>query len=83
MVFFRCFKNNTITILAKEGELQDRGTTLKLYVQLTGLKALVLPAKDNLMHIKILILNPSHHAHDNSPVSFELIGDRICSGAMT
>ncbi|RXH71446.1 hypothetical protein DVH24_018801 [Malus domestica] len=52
LISHRCFKNNTITVLAKEGELQDRGTTLKLYVQLIGPKALVLPAKDNLMHIK-------------------------------
>ncbi|KAM2872280.1 hypothetical protein FF1_019817 [Malus domestica] len=52
MVFLKCFKNNTITILAKEGDPQDSGTTLKLYVPLTGPKALVLPIKDNSMHIK-------------------------------
>ncbi|RXH92654.1 hypothetical protein DVH24_033550 [Malus domestica] len=109
MVFFKCFKNNTITILARENVPQDMGTTLKLYVPLTGPKALVLPAKDNLMHIKswssevswevtdfgqsttkkkvctsrILILNLSHHARDNSPASFELLGDRVRNGAMT
>ncbi|KAM2960545.1 hypothetical protein FF1_030228 [Malus domestica] len=92
MVFFKCFKSNTITILANEGDLQDWGTMLKLSVPLTGPKALVLPIKDNLMHIKswssevswevtdfgrpnmkkkactlrILILNHSHHVHDNS-----------------
>ena len=43
---------NTITILMKEGNLQDRGMTLKLYGSLTGPKELVLPAKDNSMHIK-------------------------------
>ncbi|KAM2977198.1 hypothetical protein FF2_014166 [Malus domestica] len=52
MVFLKCFKNNTITILAKEGDPQDSGMTLKLYVPLTGPKALVLPIKDNSMHIK-------------------------------
>ncbi|RXH92652.1 hypothetical protein DVH24_033548 [Malus domestica] len=109
MVFFKCFKNNTITILAKESDPQDMGTTLKLCVPLTGPKVLVLPAKDNLMHIKswssevswevidfghsttkkkactsrILILNPSHHARDNSPASFELLGDHVYSRAIT
>ncbi|RXI04910.1 hypothetical protein DVH24_039184 [Malus domestica] len=38
MVFFKCFKGNTITILAKEGDSQYRGTMLKLYVLLTGPK---------------------------------------------
>ncbi|XP_068317086.1 uncharacterized protein [Pyrus communis] len=52
MVFFKCFKSNTITILAKENDSQDRGTTLKIYAPLTGLKALALPTKDNSMHIK-------------------------------
>ncbi|RXH70585.1 hypothetical protein DVH24_013331 [Malus domestica] len=52
MVFFKCFKSNTITILVREGDSQDKGTTLKLYAQLTGPKALVLPSKDNSMHIK-------------------------------
>ncbi|KAM1305603.1 hypothetical protein ACFX2F_023121 [Malus domestica] len=52
MVFFKCFKSNTITILANEGDSQDRGTTLKLCVSLTGSKALTLHAKDNSMHIK-------------------------------
>ncbi|KAM1161274.1 hypothetical protein ACFX2B_000391 [Malus domestica] len=52
MVFLKCFKNNTITILVKEGDPQDSGTTLKLYAPLTGPKALVLPIKDNSMHIK-------------------------------
>ncbi|KAM2349874.1 hypothetical protein ACFX1X_013329 [Malus domestica] len=52
MVFFKCFKSNKITILAKESDLQDRGTTLKLCVLFTGPKSLVLPSKDNLMHIK-------------------------------
>ncbi|KAM1159059.1 hypothetical protein ACFX15_031700 [Malus domestica] len=52
MVFFKCFDSNTITILAKAGDSQDRGTTLKLYEPLTGPKALVVPAKDNSMHIK-------------------------------
>ena len=52
MVSFKCFKSNTITILAKEGDSQDRGTTLKLYAPLTGPRALVFPAKDNSMHIK-------------------------------
>ncbi|KAM1611363.1 hypothetical protein ACFX1Z_000150 [Malus domestica] len=105
MVFFKCFKNNTITILAKESDSQDKGTTLKLCTPLTIPKALILPANDNSMHIKswsselfwevidfsrstlkkkactskILILNPSHQARDNSPASFELIGDRIRS----
>ncbi|KAM1552055.1 hypothetical protein PS1_044631 [Malus domestica] len=51
MIFFKCFKNNTITFLAKEDDLQDEGTTLKLYAPLTGLKALALLAKDNSMHI--------------------------------
>ena len=108
MVFFKCFKSNTITILAKENDSQDRGTTLKIYAPLTGLKALALPTKDNSMHIKswssevswkvadfvrsntekkactlgILILNPSHHARDNHPASFKLLGDHIRSGAM-
>ncbi|KAM2377597.1 hypothetical protein ACFX1X_044176 [Malus domestica] len=109
MVFFKCFKSYTINILAKEGDLQDTGTMLKLCVPLTGHKVVVLPMKDNSMHIKsrssevswevidfdqpntkkkvctsmILILNPSHHVCDNPPASFELLGDRICSGAMT
>ncbi|KAM1064509.1 hypothetical protein ACFX2A_029146 [Malus domestica] len=52
MVFFKGFKSNTITILAKDGDSQDRGTTLKLYVPLTGPKMLALPVKDNSMHIK-------------------------------
>ncbi|KAM1890650.1 hypothetical protein ACFX14_034009 [Malus domestica] len=52
MVFFKCFKSSTITILTQAGDLQDRGTTLKLYEPLTGPKALALPAKDNSMHIK-------------------------------
>ncbi|KAM1119574.1 hypothetical protein ACFX2B_043138 [Malus domestica] len=108
MVFLKCFKSNTITILAKEGDSQDSGTTLKLYAPLTGPKALALPAKDNSMHIKSwssevpwdvvdsvrlnakkkactsmsLILNHSHHVRDNHSVSFELLGDRIRSGAM-
>ncbi|KAM2845227.1 hypothetical protein COP1_027689 [Malus domestica] len=82
---------------------------LKLCAPLIGLKALILPAKDNLMHInswssevpwevmdfdqltlkkkacisRILILNPSHHVRDNSPASFELLGDRVHNGAMT
>ena len=47
----KCFKNNTITILEKECDLQDKGTTLKFYGLFTGPKALVLPAKDNSMHI--------------------------------
>ncbi|KAM1053474.1 hypothetical protein ACFX13_001020 [Malus domestica] len=32
---------------------------------------------------RILILNPSHHVCDNSRTSFELLGDRIRSAAMT
>ncbi|KAM1236840.1 hypothetical protein ACFX1X_038327 [Malus domestica] len=52
MVFFKCFMSNTITIIAKECDSHDRGTTLKLCVSLTGPKALVLPAKDSSMHIK-------------------------------
>ena len=32
---------------------------------------------------KVLILNPSHHVRDNSPALFELLGDRIRSGAVT
>ncbi|RXH70549.1 hypothetical protein DVH24_013295 [Malus domestica] len=52
MVFFKCFTSNTITILAKEGDSQDRGTTLKLCVLLIGPKTLVIPSKDNSMHIK-------------------------------
>ncbi|KAB2626826.1 hypothetical protein D8674_020444 [Pyrus ussuriensis x Pyrus communis] len=52
MVFFKCFKSNTITILAKESDSQDRGTTLKIYAPLTGPKTLALPTKDNSMHIK-------------------------------
>ncbi|KAM1400975.1 hypothetical protein ACFX2I_027922 [Malus domestica] len=52
MVFFKCFKSNTITILAKEGNSQDRKTTLKFCAPLTVPMALVLPAKDNLIHIK-------------------------------
>ncbi|KAM2634946.1 hypothetical protein EV1_025361 [Malus domestica] len=52
MIFFKCFKSSTITILAKAGDSQDRGTTLKLYEPLTGPKALALPAKDNFTHIK-------------------------------
>ncbi|KAM2981858.1 hypothetical protein FF2_013126 [Malus domestica] len=109
MVFFMCFKNNTITILAKEGDSRDRGMTLKLCAPLIGPKVLILLVKDNLMHIKswssevsweltdfgqptpkkkactsrILILNPLHHARDNSPTLFKLLGDRIFSGAMT
>ncbi|KAM1787680.1 hypothetical protein ACFX11_038047 [Malus domestica] len=109
MVFFKCFKNNTITILAKECDLRDRGATLKLYAPLTGPTVLVLLAKDNLMHIKswsskeswevmdfsqsttkkkactsrILISNPSHHARDNSPALFKLLGDRVSNRAMT
>ena len=105
MVFFQCFKSNTITILAKECDSQDRGTTLKLCALLTGPKVLVLPSKDNSMQIKswssdaswevidfgrpntkkntftsrILILNHSHHARDNSPASFELLGDLVSS----
>ena len=53
MVFFKYFERNIITILAKEGDFQDRGTTLKLCTSLTCPKALVLLAKDNLMHIKL------------------------------
>ena len=97
MVFFKCFKSNTTTILVKEGDSQDKGTTLKLC------------AKDNSMHIKsssskvswkvtdfgrpntkkktctsrILILNLSHHVRDNPPDSFDILGDRIRSKAMT
>ncbi|KAM2604764.1 hypothetical protein TB2_033636 [Malus domestica] len=52
MVFFKCFKSNTITILAKDGDSQDKGTTLKLYAPLTGLKVLAFLAKNNSMHIK-------------------------------
>ncbi|KAB2605721.1 hypothetical protein D8674_005438 [Pyrus ussuriensis x Pyrus communis] len=52
MVFFKCFKSNTIIILMKEGNSQDWGMTLKFYAPLTGPKAFVLPAKDNSMHIK-------------------------------
>ncbi|KAM1266350.1 hypothetical protein ACFX2J_035927 [Malus domestica] len=52
MIFFKCFKSNTKTILAKDGDSQDKGTTLKLYAPLTGPKALALLAKDNSMHIK-------------------------------
>ncbi|KAM2630449.1 hypothetical protein TB1_029318 [Malus domestica] len=52
MVFFKCFRNNTITILAKEGDSQDEGTTLKLYLPLTGPKALAFLVKNNSMHIK-------------------------------
>ncbi|KAM3007686.1 hypothetical protein FF2_031904 [Malus domestica] len=52
MVFFKCFRNNTITFLAKEGDSQDEGTTLKLYPPLTGPKALAFLVKDNSMHIK-------------------------------
>ncbi|KAM1381767.1 hypothetical protein PS2_033887 [Malus domestica] len=107
MVFFKCFKSNTITILAKDGDSQDEGTTLKLYTPLTGSKALALLAKDNSMYIKswssevswevvdsvrpnmkkkacisrVLILNPSHHTHDNHSASFKLLGDHIRSGA--
>ncbi|KAM1588549.1 hypothetical protein ACFX10_027550 [Malus domestica] len=109
MVFFKCFKNNTITILTKEGDSQDKGTRLKLCAPLTGPKALVLLAKDNSMHIKswssevswevtdfsqsttkkkactlkILILNPLHHARDSSLASFELLGNCIRSEAVT
>ena len=101
MVFFKCFKGSTITILAKEGDSQDSGTTLKLYAPLTGPKALVLSAKSWSSEVswevvnsirsnakkracssRILILNSSHHVHDNPPVLFELLGDRIRNGAV-
>ncbi|KAM1985392.1 hypothetical protein ACFX16_013566 [Malus domestica] len=52
MIYFNNFKIYTIIILTKEGDSQDKGTTLKLSVPLTGPKALVLPAKENSMHIK-------------------------------
>ncbi|KAM1359912.1 hypothetical protein ACFX2F_046824 [Malus domestica] len=52
MIFFKCFKSNTITILVKEGNSQDRGMILNLCVLLTGPKTLILPPKYNLMHIK-------------------------------
>ncbi|RXH78647.1 hypothetical protein DVH24_002165 [Malus domestica] len=52
VVFFKCFKSHKITILAKESDSQDRGTTLKLCVLFTSPKSLVLPSKDNLIHIK-------------------------------
>ncbi|KAM1454903.1 hypothetical protein ACFXTO_004344 [Malus domestica] len=89
MVFFKCFESNTITILAKDGDPQDSGTTLKLYAPLTGPKALALPGKDNSMHIKkkaciprILFLNSSHHVHANLLVKSKLLGDHIHSGAI-
>ncbi|KAM1396779.1 hypothetical protein ACFX2I_014435 [Malus domestica] len=52
MVFFKCFKSNTIIIFANEGDSQDKGKTLKLYVSLTGPKVFVLPTKHNSMHFK-------------------------------
>ncbi|KAM1355800.1 hypothetical protein ACFX2H_029809 [Malus domestica] len=109
MLFFNCFKNKTITIITKEGDSQDKGMTLKLCASLTSPKTLVLPVKDNSMHIKswssevswevtdfsrlttkkkaststIHILNSSYHACDNSPTSFEILGDHIHSEAVT
>ncbi|KAB2617407.1 hypothetical protein D8674_013276 [Pyrus ussuriensis x Pyrus communis] len=52
MVFFKCLKSNTITILAKESDSQDRETLLKLCVPLISPKALVLLVKNKSMHIK-------------------------------
>ncbi|KAM2879551.1 hypothetical protein FF1_015032 [Malus domestica] len=108
MVFFKCFKSNTITILAKEGNSQDRGMMLKICAPLTNPKAFVLLAKDNSRYIKswssevswevkdfgrlnikkacmsrILILNPSHHVHEDSLASCELIGNRIINRDVT
>ncbi|KAB2623661.1 hypothetical protein D8674_039667 [Pyrus ussuriensis x Pyrus communis] len=67
MVFFKCFKSNTITILVKEGNSQDRGTTLKLCVPLTSPKALVLPTKDNSIHIKSCSSEVSWEVTDFGP----------------
>ncbi|KAM2504194.1 hypothetical protein PS1_038136 [Malus domestica] len=39
--------------------------------------------RPNTKKVRILILNPSHHVHDNLPASFELLGDHFRSGAMT
>ncbi|KAM1787837.1 hypothetical protein ACFX11_038200 [Malus domestica] len=52
IVFFKCFKSNTITILVKKGDSQNKGMTLKLCALLTSLKGIVLLAKHNSVHIK-------------------------------
>ena len=35
------------------------------------------------MYVEGFFLNPSHYVHDNSPASFEILGDHIRSGAVT
>ncbi|KAM2234974.1 hypothetical protein ACFXTI_013174 [Malus domestica] len=87
MVFFKCFKSSTITILAKEGNSQDRGTTLKLYAPLTvswEVVDYVQPdTKKKACTSRSLILNSSHHVRDNHLASSELLGDRIRSEVVT
>ncbi|XP_068304251.1 3-epi-6-deoxocathasterone 23-monooxygenase CYP90D1-like [Pyrus communis] len=76
MVFFKCFKSNTITILVKEGNSQDRGTTLKLCVPLTGPKVLVLPTKDNSIHIKSCSSEVSWEVADFGPPNMK---KKVCT----
>lgn len=53
MVFLKCFKKNTITILANDEDSQDKGTTLLLYAPLTDPKTLNLPERDHCMHLEL------------------------------
>lgn len=52
MAFLNSYKNRTITILTKDGESQNKGTTLPLHALLTGPKTLIRSAKDKSLHIE-------------------------------
>ncbi|KAB2597520.1 hypothetical protein D8674_000440 [Pyrus ussuriensis x Pyrus communis] len=77
MVFFKCFKSNTINILAMEGNSLDRGTTLKLCTSLTGSKELVLLAKDNSMYIKSWFSEVSWEGTDMADYLLQEVAQRF------
>ena len=51
MAFFKCFKENTITILENDSEDFEKGTTLSMRKSLTNLQSLSVPVTKNPLHI--------------------------------
>ena len=51
MMFFKCFKENTVTILEDDSEDFDEGITLSMHKSFTNLQSLSVPVTKDPLHI--------------------------------
>ena len=51
MTFFKCFKENTVTILKVDNEDFEEGTTLSVHESLIEIQSLLVPVTKDPLHI--------------------------------